>query len=97
MLIQTCDPYDKDRGIWQTYLQSKIDDQSLAVVYPKDGLENSAKLLANLISDAIGIGQFVNNCGQTFWGVLIDKVGMDRKQIEESVLKLEKEKNNFEY
>ena len=56
MLIQTCDPYDKDRGIWQTYLQSKIDDQSLAVVYPKDGLENSAKLLANLISDAIGIG-----------------------------------------
>ena len=66
------------------YIAKALMDNSLAVIYPRDGSEKSAERLVNMVDAAIGIAEFKNDeDNTTSWGVLIDKTKLKKLNLSE--------------
>ena len=66
------------------YITKALMDNSLAVIYPRDGSEKSAERLVNMVDAAIGIAEFKNDeDNATRWGVLIDKTKLKKLDLSE--------------
>jgi hypothetical protein len=66
------------------YITKALMDNSLAVIYPRDGSEKSAEKLVNMVDAAIGIAEFKNDEDNTTrWGVLIDKTKLKKLNLSE--------------
>ena len=58
----------------KTYLEDMLKNNLFAVIYPKEKTEEAAKKIASEVDFAVGIASFEDECGDSQWGVLIDKV-----------------------
>jgi len=66
------------------YITKALMDNSLAVIYPRDGSEKSAERLVNMVDAAIGIAEFKDDEDNTTrWGVLIDKTKLKKLDLSE--------------
>lgn len=81
----------EDVEINQKYVQTMIKNNLFIVIYPRDGNKETAERVARAIDSTIGIAQFVDEDGNSVWGVLIDKVKEAQKQMK---MKMKKEENN---
>lgn len=81
----------EDVEINQKYVQTMIKNNLFIVIYPRDGNKETAGRIARAIDSTIGIAQFVDENGNSVWGVLIDKVKEAQKQMK---MKMKREENN---
>ena len=81
----------EDVEINQKYVQTMIKNNLFIVIYPRDGNKETAERIARAIDSTIGIAQFIDEGGNSVWGVLIDKVKEAQKQMK---MKMKKEENN---
>ena len=81
----------EDVEINQKYVQTMIKNNLFIVIYPRDGNKETAERIARAIDSTIGIAQFVDEGGNSVWGVLIDKVKEAQKQMK---MKMKREENN---
>ena len=65
------------------YITKAIMDNSLAVIYPRDGKERSAEMLVNMVDAAIGVAEFKDENDVSKWGVLIDKNKLKKLDLSE--------------
>lgn len=56
-----------------SYVQAGLKNNLLAAVFPRDGKEESAKKLKQLVDSAVCVAEFKNDNGDSYWGVLINK------------------------
>lgn len=68
----------------EDYIKTMINEGLLAVIFPKDKTEESAKMIADLIDSAVGIGWFEGENGAISCGVLIDKIKEAKKHVNKS-------------
>lgn len=45
---------------------------NLFIIYPKEGGEEAAQKIANLINQTVGVAKFEDDQGNTRWGILIE-------------------------
>lgn len=81
----------EDVEINQKYIQTMIKNNLFLVIYPRDGNKETAERIARAIDSTIGIAQFIDENGNSIWGVLIDKVKEAQKQMK---MKMKREENN---
>lgn len=72
------------------YVKMMLENDLLAVVYPKDKSEESAKQIVKMVDAAVGVAEFKDEDGKSSWGALINKIKAVKNKMKEPAPKIKK-------